>query len=90
MVEELFNACSELGEELESESFLENEIAMVVEATEKIFYTDEEEVVVYEELRKSAVGVESAILSIADNEMRDMYEDILWKARELSLIDGGQ
>ena len=77
---------------------LERYISLVVEATEEVFYTDAAEAMVYEQIRSRARDVENAILSInvADTRTyssmstswREIYDDILIKAHELSSVDG--
>ena len=95
MVDELFTMWSELQEiEIDDDwrGVLETEIAMVVEATEKTFYNDEEEVLVYQQIRACAVDVESVILSLIVKDRhsmpkwrRDVHHDILDKAREIAV-----
>ncbi|KAJ1468513.1 hypothetical protein T484DRAFT_1755079 [Baffinella frigidus] len=78
--------------------FLKEEVALVVQATEIPFYTDDAEFSVYQKLRACAVEVERVIFVLMDgrdeNTMRgamplwDVYEDIMDKVRELSVVQG--
>ncbi|KAJ1467440.1 hypothetical protein T484DRAFT_1755856 [Baffinella frigidus] len=103
MVHELYELWEELHEREQDDdlrSFLEKEVALVVEATEQPFHTDEQERLVYQQLGSCAVEVQRAILRIPAKDpstlcrpmphwRRGFYDDILDKARELSAVLGG-
>ncbi|KAJ1464868.1 hypothetical protein T484DRAFT_1757782 [Baffinella frigidus] len=101
MVGELYELRAELQEKEREEYlqfFLEKEITLLVDVTEIPFYTDNEEELLYKQLRARAVDVENAILcNRVQDEVnpclsvpewrRHLYDDILERAREISTME---
>jgi hypothetical protein len=102
IVDDLHNLQVDLQENERDEEMrylLEKEVARVVEVTEIMFFTDEDEVFVFEQLRASAVDVEHAVFLLMGGcdcttttrlsmpRWRwSLYDDILDKAREIAAV----
>lgn len=102
-VGELYELQMELDDDEKFSSLnrdLEREVSRIVQISEKMFYTDVEEVYVYELMRECAVDVERAVFkfiagrdeiimrSLMSEWRWDLYGDIMEKARELSVVYG--